>query len=109
MEIEKRYNPEASREKWYQFWLEHDLFKADPESPKPKYSIVIPPQTSPAAPHRTCSEQHPAGYPSRWKRMEGFERVDAGNRSCRYRYAECGQQEILKNEGRTRHDLGVKS
>src|ERR1700758_3867571 len=42
-EIPKAYEPQAVEEKWYQFWLEQKCFVADPKSPKPAYSIVIPP------------------------------------------------------------------
>jgi valyl-tRNA synthetase len=43
MEIPKAYEPKAVEEKWYQFWLDQKCFVADPASPKPPYSIVIPP------------------------------------------------------------------
>src|SRR3954447_23401765 len=42
-EIPKAYEPQAVEEKWYKFWLEQKCFVADPKSPKPGYSIVIPP------------------------------------------------------------------
>src|SRR3954470_23317891 len=42
-EISKAYEPAAVETRWYQFWLDHKFFIADPESPKPAYSIVIPP------------------------------------------------------------------
>ena len=42
-EIPKAYEPQAVEEKWYAFWLKHHCFTADPRSPKPAYSIVIPP------------------------------------------------------------------
>ena len=42
-EIPKAYEPQAVEEKWYSFWLKENFFRADPESPKPAYSIVIPP------------------------------------------------------------------
>jgi len=42
-EIPKTYEPQAIEEKWYADWLARDFFKADPASPKPAYSIVIPP------------------------------------------------------------------
>jgi valyl-tRNA synthetase len=42
-EIPKAYEPQAVEEKWYQFWLERNCFTANPHSPKPAYSIVIPP------------------------------------------------------------------
>src|SRR6266436_9114397 len=42
-DIPKAYEPRAVEEKWYAFWLEQKCFVADPHSPKPAYSIVIPP------------------------------------------------------------------
>src|SRR6202453_532747 len=42
-EIPKAYEPQAVEEKWYQYWLDQKCFVADPHSPKPAYSIVIPP------------------------------------------------------------------
>src|SRR6266853_6195370 len=42
-EIPKAYEPQAVEEKWYKFWLDQKCFVADPKSPKPPYSIVIPP------------------------------------------------------------------
>ncbi|MGH8022425.1 MAG: valine--tRNA ligase [Limisphaerales bacterium] len=42
-EIPKAYEPPSVEEKWYQFWMDEQFFRADPKSPKPAYSIVIPP------------------------------------------------------------------
>src|SRR5260221_14612599 len=42
-EITKLYEPQAIEEKWYSFWQQEGCFAADPRSPKPAYSIVIPP------------------------------------------------------------------
>ena len=42
-EIPKAYEPQAVEAKWYDFWLKANCFVADPKSPKPPYSIVIPP------------------------------------------------------------------
>jgi valyl-tRNA synthetase len=42
-EIPKVYEPQAVETKWYQYWLEQKCFVADAGSPKPAYSIVIPP------------------------------------------------------------------
>ncbi len=42
-EIPKTYEPQPVEEKWYKFWLDQNCFTADPHSPKPAYSIVIPP------------------------------------------------------------------
>lgn len=42
-DIPKAYDPGAVEEKWYKTWEERGYFVADPSSPKPAYSIVIPP------------------------------------------------------------------
>ncbi len=42
-EIPKTYEPPAIEAKWYAFWEQNGCFSADPKSPKPAYSIVIPP------------------------------------------------------------------
>ncbi len=42
-EISKAYEPQSVEEKWYARWLADGCFVADPASPKPAYSIVIPP------------------------------------------------------------------
>jgi valyl-tRNA synthetase len=42
-EISKAYEPQSVEDKWYQFWLDQKCFVADAQSPKPAYSIVIPP------------------------------------------------------------------
>ena len=42
-ELPKTYDPNSVEPKWYQHWLERGYFKADAHSPKPAFSIVIPP------------------------------------------------------------------
>jgi valyl-tRNA synthetase len=42
-EIPKTYEPAAIEAKWYADWENKGCFFADPKSPKPAYSIVIPP------------------------------------------------------------------
>jgi valyl-tRNA synthetase len=42
-EIPKTYEPAAIETKWYSHWENTGCFAADPKSPKPAYSIVIPP------------------------------------------------------------------
>ena len=41
--VGKAYDPGTFEEKWYRHWLDLDVFRADPASDKPAYSIVIPP------------------------------------------------------------------
>ena len=41
-ELAKTYNPTDAEDKWYAYWMEHDLFKSVPDEREP-YTIVIPP------------------------------------------------------------------
>src|SRR3989454_699208 len=42
-EVPKTYEPQSVETKWYQSWLDKKFFVANAASPKPAYSIVIPP------------------------------------------------------------------
>ena len=41
-ELAKTYSPAEVEDKWYSYWMEHDLFKSTPDEREP-YTIVIPP------------------------------------------------------------------
>jgi valyl-tRNA synthetase len=41
--LDKSYDPHRVEEKWYAYWEQKGYFRADENSPKPSYSIVIPP------------------------------------------------------------------
>ncbi|HYX06459.1 MAG TPA: valine--tRNA ligase, partial [Bacteroidales bacterium] len=42
MEIPSKYNPAKTEEKWYNYWLENEMFSSVPDDREP-YTIVIPP------------------------------------------------------------------
>ena len=42
MELASKYTPQDIEGKWYQYWLDHQLFRSRPDSRDP-YTIVIPP------------------------------------------------------------------
>src|SRR5947207_7944252 len=42
-ELPKTYDPKMVEPKWYQRWLDAEAFRADANSNKPAFSIVIPP------------------------------------------------------------------
>jgi valyl-tRNA synthetase len=41
--LDKSYDPHQVEEKWYRYWMGHHYFRADEDSEKKSYSIVIPP------------------------------------------------------------------
>lgn len=42
MELASKYNPANVEEKWYSYWMDHDLFSSKPDGREP-YTVVIPP------------------------------------------------------------------
>ena len=41
-ELATKYNPAEVEDKWYQYWIKHNLFHSEPDDREP-YTIVIPP------------------------------------------------------------------
>ena len=42
MELASKYDPQDVESKWYQYWLDNNLFKSQPDGREP-YTVVIPP------------------------------------------------------------------
>jgi len=42
IEIPSKYDPSLVEDKWYKYWMEHNLFHSEPDEREP-YTIVIPP------------------------------------------------------------------
>ncbi len=107
MEIDKRYDAHASRDKWYTFWEEQGLFKADPHSSKPPFSIVIPPPNVTGRLHIGHALNNTLqDILCRWKRMEGFEVLWMPGTD----HAGIATQNVverqLAQDGVSRHDIG---
>lgn len=72
-ELAKAYDPKPVEEKWGKFWLDEGLFVADPKSPKPKFSMVLPPPNVTGIlhmGHALCFTL--PDIITRWKRMQGY-------------------------------------
>jgi len=73
-ELSKTYDPKLVEEKWYSFWEEGGFFKADPNSGKEPYCIVIPPPNVTGVLHMGHALVDTLeDILIRWKRMQGFE------------------------------------
>src|SRR6266853_1959168 len=107
-EVSKAYEPQAAEEKWYARWLAEGYFIADPASPKPPFSIVMPPPNITGV----LTLGHVLNNSiqdilARRARMQGFEVLWLPGMD----HAGIGTQTAVekwlrKNEGVTRHDLG---
>lgn len=70
----KGYDPVPIEDKWYDVYIEEGLFKADPDSPKPAYSIVIPPPNVTGSLHvGHALDNTLQDILCRAKRMQGYE------------------------------------
>jgi len=73
-EIPKAYEPKDVERRWYAFWEKGGFFRADPQSGKPPFAMVIPPPNVTGSLHIghafTLTLQDVI---VRWKRMSGFD------------------------------------
>jgi len=107
MEIAKTYTPDSVESKWYQFWMENGYFKADATSPKPKYSIVIPPPNVTGVLHMGHMLNNTIqDVLIRHARMSGFETCWVPGTDHASIATEAKVVNQLREEGLTKADLG---
>jgi valyl-tRNA synthetase len=107
MDLPTRYDHAASRERWYAFWEQHDLFHARLHSSKPPYCIVIPPPNVTGLLHIGHALNNTLqDILCRWRRMEGDEVLWMPGTD----HAGIATQNVVEKElqaqGLTRYDLG---
>ncbi len=72
--MDKINNQANLEQKWYKFWEDQGLFRADPNSSKPPYSLLIPPPNLTGELHLGHAMQHSIlDAIARFKRMQGFD------------------------------------
>lgn len=72
--METRYNPRDFEDRIYKMWEENELFKADADSQKEAFSIVLPPPNITGQLHMGHAlDQATPDVLIRYKRMKGFE------------------------------------
>ncbi|MBA3960742.1 MAG: class I tRNA ligase family protein [Chthoniobacterales bacterium] len=107
-EIPKAYEPQAVEAKWYARWLEHGDFRAEAASPKPAYSIVMPPPnvtgvlTLGHVLNNTIQDilarrARMLGQEVLW--LPGLDHAGIATQTV-------VEKKLRKEEGKTRHDLG---
>lgn len=73
-QLGKGYDPAPIEDKWYEIYIREGLFKADPDSEKPAYSIVIPPPNVTGSLHvGHALDNTLQDILCRTKRMQGYE------------------------------------
>ncbi len=102
------YNPKEVEDRWYQFWLEHDLFRAENKKDKKlNYAIVMPPPNITGSLHIGHALNNTLqDIIIRWKRMEGYNVLWLpGTDHAGIATQNVVEREIAR-EGKTRYDLG---
>lgn len=106
--IPKTYDPASVEKKWYQYWEENKLFHAEPDPAKKPFTIVIPPPNITGQLHMGHALDNTLqDILIRWHRMMGdntvwFPGYDHAGLATQIKV----EEEIKKNEGLTRYDLG---
>ncbi len=102
------YNPQSVEGRIYEFWEEGGFFKADPDSKKPPFSMVLPPPNVTGSLHLGHAWDNTLqDIIVRFKRMSGFDAVwvpgtDHAGIATQARV----EKAIRETEGKTRHQLG---
>jgi valyl-tRNA synthetase len=72
--LAKAYEPKDVERRWYAFWEEQGLFRADPASGKPPFCVVLPPPNVTGSLHIGHAFTNTLqDVIARWKRMSGFD------------------------------------
>jgi valyl-tRNA synthetase len=107
-DLPKTYDPTAVEPKWYALWDRAGSFRADAHSPKPAFSIVIPPPnitgilTLGHVLNNTIQD-----ILARRARMQGFEVLWLpGTDHAGVGTQTAVEKHLRKTENKTRHDLG---
>lgn len=103
----KGYEPAPIEDKWYLHWVEEGLFKADPSSLKPQYSIVIPPPNVTGSLHvGHALDNTLQDILCRTKRMQGYEVLWLPGTDHAGIATQNVVERSLATKGISRHDLG---
>jgi len=105
--MDKVYNPHAIEEKWYRFWVEKGFFTAEGSSPKPSFSMVIPPPNVTGSLHMGHALNNTLqDIVTRFRRMAGFNALWLpGTDHAGIATQNVVERELAK-EGQTREMLG---
>ncbi|OGE24853.1 valine--tRNA ligase [Candidatus Daviesbacteria bacterium RIFCSPHIGHO2_02_FULL_39_12] len=105
--MDKIYDQTKIEQKWYKFWEEEGFFKADPDSSKPAYGLLIPPPNLTGSPHLGHAMQHAIlDAVARFKRIQGFDVLLLPGVDHAGIQFEGTLNKLLEKEGTSRQKLG---
>jgi valyl-tRNA synthetase len=106
-ELAKGFDHAQVDPKWYSFWESIGAFRANPDSGRPRFSMVLPPPNVTGSLHMGHALNHTLpDIIARWKRMQGYDVLWLPGTD----HAGIATQNVVEKqlalEGKTRHDLG---
>ncbi len=105
-EIAKAYDPKAVEDKWYAYWMKHDLFRAKINKNKKPFTIIIPPPNVTGALHIGHAYNNAVqDIYIRFKRMQGFEALWSPGTDHAGITTQTVVEKQLKSEGKERKHM----
>ena len=106
-ELSKGFDHAAVDPKWYAFWESSGAFRADPSSPRPPFSMVLPPPNVTGVLHiGHALNQTLPDIVCRWKRMTGHDVLWLPGTDHAGIATQNVVEKHLADEGTDRHALG---
>ena len=107
-DLPSQYDHKAAQERWYPFWESQGYFHAEPDDPRPPYTIVIPPPNVTGALHLGHALNNTLqDILIRMKRMQGFNTLwMPGTDHAGIATQAVVERRLFEEEKKTRHDLG---
>lgn len=106
-ELSDRYSATEVEQRIYRWWEESGFFKAEDQSTKPPFCIILPPPNVTGQLHMGHALDHTIqDVIIRWKRMSGFNTLWLPGTDHAGIATQSVVERELKKEGITRHDLG---
>lgn len=105
--LSDRYNPADVETRTYQWWEKSGFFKAQDQSTKPPFSIILPPPNVTGFLHMGHALDHTIqDMLIRWKRMNGFNTMWLPGTDHAGIATQSVVEKELKKQDVTRHELG---
>ena len=106
-ELNKVYEPAQVEDRIYKFWMDGDMFKAEPDPKKEPYCIVMPPPNITGQLHMGHAlDETLQDILIRWKRMSGYSTLWLPGTDHAAIATEAKIVESMRKEGVTKEDLG---
>ncbi|MBC7325834.1 MAG: class I tRNA ligase family protein, partial [Moorella sp. (in: Bacteria)] len=101
------YDPHQVEQKWYQYWMDHQLFRAEVDGEGQPFSMVIPPPNVTGSLHLGHALNNTLqDILIRWRRMQGYNALWVPGTDHAGIATQARVEENLAKEGLKKEDLG---